>query len=92
MLTSDIFITATVTAIIGLVVGSISTYISFVNKLRTRVAVLEHKVEKVDKRLEKKSTQFDDIQKDLTDIKISLARVVELVGFIKEENKENHHA
>lgn len=84
----EIIATALVTAIIGVIVGGVGTYVGFVNKLRTRVAVIEHKVEKIDARLEKKSSQFDDIQKDLNYIKVSLARMEELIGFMKEKEKE----
>jgi peptidoglycan hydrolase CwlO-like protein len=89
---SQIF-TAVVSGIIMLVIGSAGTYVGFVNKLRTRVALLEHRLEKVneeikrvDKRVDKKSEQFDKIQEDISDIRVKLTRIAAVLDIV--ENKK----
>ena len=74
-----ILLTAAVTAI--------GTYAGFIHGLRIKVAVLEHKVEKVDERLSRKSKQFDEIQQDLADIKQDIAKISATLEYFINDKK-----
>lgn len=76
----DTLIEIIITAVTTTVVSSGATYAAFIHKLKSRTDVQEAElrhvkedVARIDKRLEKKANQFDEIQKELSDIKVSIA-------------------
>ena len=77
-MTADMF-SQLLPIVVTAVLTAVGTYIGAIYQLKTKVTVLEQKVERMDKRLEKKSGQFDEIQKELSEIKGILTMTLNLM-------------
>jgi chaperonin cofactor prefoldin len=77
-MTADMF-SQLLPIVVTAVLTAVGTYIGAIHQLKTKVTVLEQKVERMDKRLEKKSGQFDEIQKELAEIKGILTMTLNLM-------------
>lgn len=80
--------------VVSSLLTGVGTYVGFIHKLRTNVAVLEHRTEKcekeiqrVDKRVDRKSEQFDKIQEDISDIREKLARIAAVLDIVESKGK-----
>lgn len=71
---------------------AVGTYVGFIHRLRIKVAVMEERVTKaeeevkrVDRRVDKKSEQFDEIQKDLSVIREEIVRIATFLDMNKKD-------
>lgn len=65
---------------------AIGTYLGYIHKLKERVAVLEHKTESLQKRLDSHSTKIDDILEGVNEIKITIAEIKATLNIVEHNS------